>query len=63
MKMTKIEIDKDYLKKAFIDRNLSSRKIAEELGIHHTTVLKRIKEYNLKKSTIKPYQQTHQKSL
>jgi len=52
--MTKIEIDKDYLKKAFIDRNLSSRKIAEELGIHHTTVLKRIKEYNLKKSTIKP---------
>lgn len=43
----KINIDKKYLLKKFIDEGMSAQQIADELGIHNATVYRRLRDYGM----------------
>jgi len=43
----RVEIDKDYLRTAYTEKSMSTREIARELGINKSTVLDRLREYDI----------------
>lgn len=49
--MKKIEIDRDWLCKAYLEQGLSMNQIAKNLEISLTTVTERVKEHGIKKRT------------
>ena len=52
--MKKIEIDKDWLYQKYIEEKLNAKQIGEILGIHYSTVTKRLKEFGFEIRTSHP---------